>query len=302
MNKTLIQEIEDLKKKHNAVILAHNYQPDEVQQLADFSGDSFALSMQASKTQADVIVFCGVHFMAETAAILSPEKTVLIPDPASGCPMADMITAAQLNALKAQHPGAVVITYVNSSAAVKAETDICCTSSNAMKVAETVEKDKEIIFVPDKYLGTYISGRLGREFILWDGFCPTHIQITKQDILLQKERHPDAEVLVHPECTPEVTGVADAVRSTEGICRYAENSDARKFIIGTEIGILYRLRKENPEKLFFPASEKAVCPNMKRTTIEKILSCLDGLKNPVRVPDDIANRARASLTRMLSIS
>lgn len=302
MNKTLIQEIEDLKKKHNAVILAHNYQPDEVQQLADFSGDSFALSMQASKTQADVIVFCGVHFMAETAAILSPEKTVLIPDPASGCPMADMITAAQLNALKAQHPGAVVITYVNSSAAVKAETDICCTSSNAMKVAETVEKDKEIIFVPDKYLGTYISGRLGREFILWDGFCPTHIQITKQDILLQKERHPDAEVLVHPECTPEVTGVADAVRSTEGICRYAENSDARKFIIGTEIGILYRLRKENPGKLFFPASEKAVCPNMKRTTIEKILSCLDGLKNPVRVPDDIANRARASLTRMLSIS
>lgn len=240
--------------------------------------------------------------MAETAAILSPQKTVLIPDPGAGCPMADMITAAQLKDLKAEHPGAKVIAYVNTSAEVKAETDICCTSSNALKVVQSVEKESEIIFVPDKYLGTYISSITDREFILWNGFCPTHIKITEDDILLLKEKLPGAKVLVHPECTPEVTGVADEVLSTEGICRYARSSNAQKFIIGTEIGIMYRLRKENPGKEFFPASEKAVCPNMKKTTLEKVLSCLEGLQNPVRVPEAISSKAREALTRMISIS
>jgi len=298
---TLIEKIAGLKKKRNAVIPAHNYQRDEVQEIADFSGDSLALSISASKTDADVIVFCGVHFMAETASILSPDKTVLMPAPDAGCPMADMITADDLRELKKKHPRAVVVTYVNSSAEVKALTDVCCTSSNAVKVIASLHDAEEIICVPDKYLGAYVSKTTGRALILWNGYCPTHAKILPEHILRQKQAHPDAVVLAHPECTPPVLETADGVLSTEGICRYAKSADAGEFIIGTEIGILYRLKKENPGKAFYPATEAATCPNMKKTTLEGILRCLEDMKTQVRVPEDIRVKARGAVDRMVAI-
>ncbi len=297
----LFKEIEKLKKERNAIILAHNYQIPEVQDIADYVGDSLGLSIQASKTEADVIVFCGVHFMAETAKILSPEKKVLLPDPESGCPMADMITADELRELKAQHPKASALCYVNTSADVKAQCDMCCTSANAVGiVAEHMKDAKEIIFVPDKYLGTFVAGKTGRDFILWQGYCPIHARMIPEDIEEQKDKHPDAEVLVHPECTPALTAIADKVLSTEGMCRYAIKSTNTEFIIATEVGILHRMKKENPEKKFYPASEKAVCPNMKRTTLEKVLWSLQDLKHEVDVPADIMTRARKSIDGMLS--
>ena len=296
----IIKEIERLKKERNAVILAHNYQIPEVQDIADYVGDSLGLSIQASKTEADVIVFCGVHFMAETAKILSPEKKVLLPDPASGCPMADMITADELRKLKAEHPRAAVLCYVNTSAEVKAECDMCCTSANAVGiVADHMKEDKEIIFVPDKYLGTFVAGKTGRNFILWEGYCPTHARIMPEDIQKQKEKYPDAEVLVHPECSPALTAIADKVLSTEGMCRYAAKSSNTEFIIATELGILHRMAKDNPGKKFYPASERAICPNMKRTTLEKVLWSLQDLKHEVDVPKDIIVRARKSIDGML---
>ena len=296
-----IKEIERLKKERNAVILAHNYQIPEVQAIADYVGDSLGLSIQASKTKADVIVFCGVHFMAETAKILSPEKKVLLPDPESGCPMADMITADELRKLKTEHPQAAVLCYVNTSAEVKAECDMCCTSANAVGiVAEHMKGAEEIIFVPDKYLGTYVAGKTGRAFILWQGYCPIHARILPEDVERQKEKHPHAEVLVHPECTPALTAIADKVLSTEGMCRRAAKSSNTEFIIATEVGILRRMAKENPEKKFYPASEQALCPNMKRTTLEKVLWSLQDLKHEVDVPADIMIRARRSIEGMLS--
>lgn len=296
----IIKEIERLKKERNAVILAHNYQIPEVQDIADFVGDSLGLSIQASKTKADVIVFCGVHFMAETAKILSPEKKVLLPDPASGCPMADMITADELRKLKAEHPRAAVLCYVNTSAEVKAECDMCCTSANAVGiVADHMKEDKEIIFVPDKYLGTFVAGKTGRNFILWEGYCPTHARIMPEDIQKQKEKYPDAEVLVHPECSPALTAIADKVLSTEGMCRYAAASSKTEFIIATELGILHRMAKDNPGKKFYPASERAICPNMKRTTLEKVLWSLQDLKHEVDVPAEIIVRARKCIDGML---
>jgi len=298
----LIAEIQKLKQQRNAVILAHNYQRDEVQAIADFTGDSLALSRTAAKTDAAVIVFCGVHFMAETASLLSPEKTVLMPDPDAGCPMADMITADQLRALKQQHPRAVVVTYINSSAAVKAETDVCCTSSNAVNVVRSLADAGEIIFVPDKYLGTYVSGRTGRDLILWHGYCPTHVRIQPEDILRQKKAHPDAAVVAHPECTPGVLALADAVLSTEGICRYAQRPEVSELIVCTEIGVLYRLRRENPDKKFHPVSEAATCPNMKKTTLEKVLWSLERMQHEVKVPADIAIRARSAVDRMLAVA
>jgi len=296
----LAEKINHLRKKRNAVILAHNYQIPEVQDIADFVGDSLGLSIRASGTEADVIVFCGVYFMAETAKILSPGKTVLIPDKDAGCPMADMITAADLRRLKAEHPGSKVLCYVNTAAEVKAECDVCCTSGNAEQIVrEAFNSDDEIIFAPDQYLAHYISTRVGREFIKWQGFCPTHLKILPEDIKRERSLHPGVEVIVHPECRAEVTDMADKVLSTEGMIRYVIGNPAKEFIIGTETGILHRLKKENPDKIFYPLCERAVCPNMKRTTLEKVLWSLEDMKDEVIVPQEIIVKARKSLDIML---
>ncbi len=297
----IIEKINKLKKERNAVILAHNYQIDDVQDIADYVGDSLGLSIQASKTDADVIVFCGVYFMAETAKILSPQKTVLIPDPQAGCPMANMMTADQLRALKARHPGVKVLCYVNTTAEVKAECDLACTSSNALSlVRQMFSEEEEIIFVPDKHLANYVSTLLGRKFITWQGFCPTHVRILPEAIEKQIELHPEAEVMVHPECAPGVIALASHVLSTGGMCAYARESAGEEFIVGTEVGILHRLRLENPGKKFYPASELAVCPNMKRTTLEKVLWSLEGMTHEVTVSEDVRLRALGSIERMLS--
>jgi quinolinate synthase len=296
----IVEKIDRLRKKRNAVILVHNYQIPEVQDIADYVGDSLGLSIQASKTGADVIVFCGVYFMAETAKILSPEKTVLIPDAKAGCPMADMITAPQLRKLKIEHPRAKVLCYVNTTAEVKAECDVCCTSGNAERIVrEAFRSDDQIIFAPDQYLAHYISTKVGRDFIYWKGYCPIHVGILPEDIAGKRALYPDAEILVHPECTPAVTGLADRVLSTEGMIRYAGEAKTRAFIVGTEIGILHRLKKENPDKSFYPASERAVCPNMKLTTLEKVLWALEEMQHEVTVPADIITRAKSSLRIML---
>ena len=298
----LVDKIKKLKKERNAVILVHNYQLPEVHDIADFLGDSLGLSIEAAKTDADVIVFCGVHFMAETAKILSPQKTVLLPDKNAGCPMADMIDAESLKALKAEHPGAVALCYVNTSAAVKAECDYCCTSANAEKmVRHILTSHEEIIFVPDKYLAAYVSSQVGRNFIVWNGYCPTHAGIIPEHILRAKQQHPKGRVIVHPECSPELTALADVVTSTEGMCRYVKESTETEFIIGTEIGIIYRMQKENPEKNFYPASDKAICPNMKRINLEKVLWSLTDMVHEITVPQDVMDRARLSIERMLKI-
>ena len=297
---SITEKIRKLKTERRAVILAHNYQIPEVQDIADFVGDSLGLSIQASRTDAAVIVFCGVHFMAETAKILSPQKTVLLPDEHAGCPMANMIDGRQLRALKEKHPGAKVLCYVNTSAEVKAECDLCCTSANAVTMVQKALKDvREIIFVPDQYLADYVSGQTGRKFILWNGFCPTHARILPQDIARAKALHSAAEVIAHPECTPEVRRLADRVASTEGMCRYVKETKAREIIVGTEIGIIHRLKKENPEKAFYPASERAVCPNMKRITMEKVLWALEDMRPEIDVPSEIASKARRCIERML---
>jgi len=295
------KKIKELKKKRNAVILAHNYQFPEVQDVADFRGDSLELSRIAAKTEADVIVFCGVHFMAETASILSPQKKVIMPDVFAGCPMANMITVADLKKLKAAHPKAVVVGYVNTSADIKAELDYCCTSTNAVKVVNYLKNEKEVIFIPDKYLADYVSKETGRKLISWIGYCPTHVKILPEDIKREKEFHPQAKVMVHPECLPQVVALADAVLSTSQMVKFAGASDAKEFVVGTEVGLVYRLKQDNPKKEFYPASERAVCPNMKRTTQEKILWALEELKEEVRVPDNIRRRAKKAIDRMLEI-
>jgi quinolinate synthase len=297
----LVGNILKLKQERKAVILAHNYQLGEVQDIADFVGDSLDLSRKAAETDAEVIVFCGVHFMAETAKILSPQKTVLMPDVNAGCAMANMITLKQLNEMKKRYPDAVVVCYVNTTAEIKSESDYCCTSANAVKVVQAIPKEKEILFVPDKYLGDYVSKQTNRKMILWEGFCPTHRRILAEDILRKKAQYPKAEVLVHPECTPDVIAMADKVFSTTGICRYAKESASEEFIIGTEIGILHRLKKENPEKYFYPASELAECSNMKLNNLEKILWSLEDMIYPIEVPPDIIRRAKRAIDRMLEI-
>jgi quinolinate synthase len=316
MLKTGLRDLEDkirqLKKKRQAIILAHNYQLPEVQDVADFHGDSLELSRTAAATDAKVIVFCGVHFMAETASILCPDKLVIMPDVNAGCPMANMITASELKKLKEKHPGACVVGYVNTSAAVKAELDICCTSTNAVAVVNTIIKDsaaggsafggkKEIIFVPDKYLADFVSKETSRKLISWNGFCPTHIKILPQDIKREKRFHPQAKVMVHPECLPGVVALADVVLSTSKMCKFAKETSAKEIIVGTEVGLIYRLKKDNPDKEFYPASEAAVCPNMKRATQEKIIWALEELKEEIRVPDDIRRRAKKAIDRMLEI-
>jgi quinolinate synthase len=301
-NSSLVKKIRELKEKRKAIILVHNYQPSEVQDIADYLGDSLELSRKAAQTDAEVIVFCGVHFMAETASILCPDKIVLMPDINAGCPMANMIDSIKLRSLKEKYPDAFVLSYVNTSAEVKAGSDICCTSANAIKVVQSLDKNKEIIFVPDKYLGKYVTSQTGRKMILWDGYCPVHVKILVEDILKQKKKYPQAEIIVHPECTPEVIELADKVLSTGGMCRYAKGIESREIIVGTEIGLIYRLQKENPNKKFYPASELAICPNMKLGSLEKVLWALEDMKNEVKVPDEIQVKAIQSVNKMLSIT
>ena len=297
----LMEEIKRLKNDRNAVILAHNYQRGEVQDAADFTGDSLELARRATQVEADVIVFCGVYFMAETAAILNPEKTVLIPDPTAGCPMADMVNAAQLRELKAKHPNALTVCYVNSTAEVKAECDLCVTSGNAERVMATIPEGREIIFVPDQHLGGYVSGLEGRSYILWPGYCPTHARLTVQAIEKARAAHPGAPVMVHPECAKDVRDAADERLSTGGMCRYARESAAKTILVGTEMGILHRLQKENPEKIFIPVSEALMCPNMKKTTLENLAAALREMKTRVTVPSEIASKARKAIDAMLAI-
>ncbi len=297
----IIEEILKLKKDKNAVILAHNYQLGEVQDVADFVGDSLELSQKASKTDADVIVFCGVHFMAETAAIICPKKTVLLPEVHAGCPMANMITPAGLRKKKKEYPGAVVVCYVNTTAAVKAESDICCTSANAVKVVQSVSPDREIIFVPDQYLGGWVAEQTGRQMVLWPGYCPTHARILPQDIIRRKQEHPQAKVLVHPECRPEAKALADAVLSTGGMTRYARENSASEIIVGTELGIIHRLQIENPAKRFYPVSEQAVCPRMKLITLDTVLLSLRHHTHVIRIPETVRVKAALAVDRMLAI-
>lgn len=299
-NDEIRSKILKLKQERNAVILVHNYQIGEVQDIADYLGDSLGLSQQAAVTEANVIVFCGVHFMAETAAILSPDKKVLLPDMSAGCPMADMITAHKLKAKKEEYPKACVVCYVNSTADVKAECDVCCTSSNAVKVVESASGD-QVLFVPDKYLGHYVSTQTDKQIIFWEGYCPTHVKIMPEDIEEARKAHPEAKIIVHPECRPEVIKLADEVGSTGKICNYPKEVDIEKFVIGTEVGILHRLSKENPEKEFFPLSELAVCPNMKKINLEKVLWALEDMDCVVEVPEDIAEKAKHAIDRMLTI-
>lgn len=301
-NDDIKEKIKRLKEQKEAVILAHNYQLGEIQDIADFVGDSLDLSQKASQTDAKVIVFCGVHFMAETASILCPDKVVLIPDENAGCPMADMITAADLREKKRRTPEASVVCYINSTAEVKAESNICCTSSNALEVVSSLPENRPVIFVPDKYLGSYAAAKSGREVILWPGYCPTHKRILTKDIVKLKEQYPGAKVLVHPECRSEVVALADEALGTGGMLRYIRKSEAETFIIGTEIGIIYRMRKENPSKRFIPASEQAVCPNMKLLSLEKVLWSLEEMNFQVRVPDKLQDAAREAVQKMLRVS
>jgi len=301
-NAELIEKILNLKTRKKAIILVHNYQLGEVQDIADFVGDSLELSQKAARTDAEVIVFCGVHFMAETASIICPDKTVLLPDLHAGCPMANMITPQALREKKKEHPKATVVCYVNTSAAVKAESDICCTSANAVRLVEKLTDVQEIIFVPDQYLGSYVASQTGKKMILWPGYCPTHVRILPQDILRRKAEHPQAKAVVHPECRPEVKALADAVLSTGGMIRFARESDAREIIVGTEIGIIHRLQKENPEKRFIPASEQAICPRMKLITLETILWSLENMTHEIKVPERIRRRARTAVDKMLEVA
>ncbi|NLN17233.1 MAG: quinolinate synthase NadA [Firmicutes bacterium] len=300
--KETVDRINDLKKKRRAIILAHNYQLPEIQDIADFVGDSLGLSQQAAKTDAEVIVFCGVDFMAETAALLSPDKKVLLPAPDAGCPLAETITPEELRAKKREHPEAAVVCYINSSAAVKAESDICCTSSNALRVVESLPQE-EILFVPDANLGQWVASQTKKKIILWDGCCITHHRVKPEDVEQVRRSHPDGIVLVHPECRPEVAALADYVGSTEGILKFARQSPAKKFIIGTEMGILHRLQRENPDKTFYLLSPGLVCPNMKRTaSLAMVEAVLRDMSNQVTVPEEIRDRALAAVERMLAVS
>src|SRR6476646_2711991 len=306
-------EIRTLARERNAVILAHNYERPEVQDVADFVGDSLGLSREAAKTKADVIVFCGVHFMAETAAILSPQKTVLLPDMAAGCSLASDIDATQLRAWKREHPGAVVVSYVNTTAEVKAESDYCCTSGNAVEIVNSIPAEKEILFLPDMFLGAHVRRVTGRNNMhVWMGECHVHAGIDPEHINLQRARHPGAEFLIHPECgcatsAVEAVSAGDVdpegvqILSTEGMINRPRISDANEFIVATEVGILHRLRRENPTKRFFPASELAVCAFMKVTTLPKILKSLQNLEHVITVDPDTAAKARTAIERMIAI-
>ncbi len=309
-NQSLITEIEELKGQKKAVVLAHNYQLPEIQDIADFVGDSLGLSQIAANTDAELIVFCGVNFMAETASIISPDKKVIIPDDQAGCSLAESITVEQLKEWKSAHPGAVVVTYVNSTAEVKAETDYCCTSSNAVKVIQAIPEEKEILFAPDMYLGAYVQVVTGRKLTLWNGCCHIHEKIGEVEISDIRAKHPDAEVVIHPECGCSTTCMLDSTQnpdcnykifSTEGMLNYVTESPAKEFLIATEVGILHRMKQNNPKKEFYPVYKEAVCEYMKLVTLEKLRNALKNEQVEVKVPVDLADRARVPIERMLSI-
>jgi len=299
LDERVLGKINQLKDTRKAVILAHNYQPAEIQDLADFTGDSLELSRRAAQTDAEVIVFCGVRFMAETAAIVSPEKTVLLPDKFAGCPLADMITADELRQLKQQHPDALVVCYVNSSAEVKAESDYCCTSANAVKLVSSLPSDRPVIFVPDQHLGQFVVERTGRDLVLWPGYCHVHVVITEEDIKNAKAKYPDAIVMAHPECTEPVKELSDQILSTGQMLKFAKTSTAKRFIIATEIGIIHALKKQNPQAEFIAASDRAVCPNMKKITLDKIIASLQDLQYKVTVTEEVRAKAKRALERMV---
>ncbi len=301
MNTAIIEKINSLKKKRKALLLVHNYQLPEVQDIADYVGDSLELAKISHDVECEVILFCGVHFMAETAKIFNPDKMVLMPDLHAGCPMADMITAEQLRKEKKSHAEATVVTYINSTAEVKALSDICCTSANGVKVANSVEND-EIIFTPDKYLGSYVARHVkNKKFYLWSGYCPTHMVFSREGLMKLKGKYPDAEIVAHPECRIDVQEIADAICSTSQMITYSKKSKAKRFIICTEVGMLYRLKKDNPEKDFIAGNPHAVCPNMKLTNLEKVLWALEDLKVEVSVPESIRSRALKAIERMVQV-
>ena len=295
------QEISTLKRKHRALILAHNYTRPEIQNIADFVGDSLELSRKAAECQAPVIVFCGVRFMAETAKILSPNSIVLHPNPHAGCPMADMASSEAVAAYKKNHPDTLVVAYVNTTAATKTQVDICCTSGNAEKLISGIKKEQKILFLPDANLGSNISRKLKREMDLWTGWCPTHNKILPEHIIQAKALHPQAVVLVHPECLPAVTALADHAFSTGGMLKFVRESDCREFIIGTECGILHRMRKENPTKQFYPLEPNVLCPNMKKITLEDVLSSLRDLEPRIELDEETRRKARLPIARMLEV-
>jgi quinolinate synthase len=294
------EKIAALKERRNAILLVHNYQRGDVQDIADIMGDSLGLSRAAAATDKNVIVFCGVHFMAESASILNPDKTVLLPVKEAGCPMADMVTAEGLRKMKEQYPDAAVVTYVNSSAAVKAESDVCCTSANAIQVVNSMKEDR-IIFVPDRNLARYVAEHTDKEIIPWPGYCLTHDCLRAADVLECKEKYPDAEIIAHPECREEVLELCDAVLSTSGMVRYARKSKAETIIVGTEIGLGYRLEKENPDKTFLFPSPCLLCPTMKLTTLETVHTALQNMVHEIRVDEEIRRKAHLALTRMLEV-
>jgi quinolinate synthase len=297
----LKQRILELKKELNALIVAHNYQRAEVQDIADITGDSLELSRKCVEVDCDVIVFCGVRFMAESAAILNPNRTVLLSDMSAGCPLADMLTIADLAEWRRRYPDASVVSYVNSSAEVKAESDYCCTSANSIRLVDSIP-DEEILFVPDQYLGHYTSTKTNKRLIIYPAYCPVHRRLKPEHIKRGKELYPDAEVIVHPECTPEVIALSDAALSTSQMLHYVGESEARRFLIGTEVGMLHPLRRENPQKEFYPLSEGLVCHDMKKTTLEKVVETMERRQNVVTVPKDIRVRAKQALDRMLAVA
>ena len=295
-----VKKIQELKKRHNAVILAHNYQIPDIQDIADFLGDSLDLALKATKTDADIIIFCGVDFMAESAKILNPEKTVIHPDRNANCPMAGMVDVESLGWLQKDYPDAEVVSYINTTADIKTVSDICCTSSNGVKIVKN-SSAKEVIFVPDQNLGLYIQRFItDKKMILWPGVCPTHHKISKDDILQLKKEHPSAEILVHPECRPEIIDIADHALSTNGMVNHAKTSEKNEFIIGTEKDLCYRLKKENPKKQFYPV-KSAVCPNMKKITLPKILKSLETLEPKLELPDKVIKKAKVPLQRMMDM-
>ncbi len=297
----IIERIKKLKREKNAIILAHNYQPSIIQDIADFVGDSLELSRKAAKTDADIILFCGVKFMAESAKILSPDKKVLIPDQNAGCPLADSISLSFLREMKRRYPEAKVVTYVNSSAEIKSESYVCCTSSNALEIVEKVPS-KDIIFIPDKNLGSYVADRTDKNMIIWDGFCPVHNSISVEDVGYIKKRYPNAKLVLHPECPKEVLTLADYVGSTAGILRYSKTTKSNVIIVGTEKDLIHRLELENPTKRFLPLTNNFICSNMKKTTLEKIVSSLEDLKFEITIPQNLRMKAFKALNKMLEMS
>lgn len=294
-------QIRSLLKKRRAILLAHNYQPPEIQDVADLCGDSLELSIRAAETDAEVIVFCGVHFMAETASILSPHKTVLLPRHDAGCLMADMITAEGLAAKIASLPPMPVVTYVNSTADVKALSTICCTSANVVAVANSLDAT-EMLMTPDRNLAMYAASRTGKKIHIWDGYCPTHERLKPADVQAARDAHPGAVFMAHPECRPEILEIADVIASTSGMIRHAQTSDAQAFIVGTELGILHPMKKANPEKQFFPASEKMICKNMKKISLADIVQCLETMQGEIKVPENIRLPALKAVQRMVDLS